>query len=78
MYDYKEWQEKWKNDIDGLCYDDEHLVNNCNKSKILYNDTEEIKTFPLADKQYFTLEGQKIDGSISIKPYCSQILLYKE
>ena len=78
IYGYKEWQEKWKNDMDGLCYDDEHLINNCNKSKILYNDTEEIKTFPLADKQYFTLEGQNIDGSMSIKPYCSQIVIYKE
>ena len=75
-FNFKKWQSK-SYDVDGICFDSRHLLNSCTKSKILYNETSETKTFELKDNEYYTLDGQNVSGSISIEPYKSKIVLFQ-
>ena len=68
-----DWQAFSNQDVNSI-EDDLPNWENGGKSQFIYNETNKTKTIPL-DGSWWDLSGNKYNGSISLEPYTSSILI---
>ncbi len=76
IFDLEDWKSFSKQDINSI-EDSLTWVEGVSQSKFLYNETQNTKTFSLNDN-WWDLSGNKYNGSISLEPYVSAILVNQE
>lgn len=74
QYTLEAWQNKTKYDANSTFI----YIPSDTKYKYFVNDGEAEKSIDLeSNREYTTLEGEKVSGNLRLKPYTAQILLYR-
>jgi hypothetical protein len=74
QYTLEAWQNKTKYDANSTFI----YIPSDIKYKYFVNDGEAEKSIDLeSNREYSTLEGEKVSGNLRLKPYTAQILLYR-
>ncbi len=72
-YSFSEWKSSTGQDKNSMA--NVTPLKSGEKEQLFYNDTKSDKTINLGSKVYLDIEGNKVTGSFTLKPFTSRILI---